>query len=185
MSKLGRESVIFTQLGLKEGQTFTELLKNSKLNRDTFARGLKGLKKNGLIRKEKKLYYINSKIKNRMLLGIKDFFTKAKTLEVVIQDLEKSKKPFELGFLLIWHSMRFLVMLKIEQYTASRLTPRDKDEFENLTLLYTEVIERTFKILRKVNPKRMMKLKKALNIGMFDPNLLSKMKRKSALDNLI
>jgi len=178
------ESIVFTQLGLKEGQTWTQLKKNCKINRYSYAKGVIGLKKKKLIRKENNLYYIKSKIKNPMLLEVKGAYTRAKKLEIALQIVREAKNPFDLGFMLIWNVMRFLVMLKIEQYTIIRLTPREKDEFENLIVLYTEVLEQTFKILRKNNPKRMMKLKKALNIAMFNPNLLSSMKRKNTLDNL-
>jgi len=184
MSKWG-ESVIFTQLGLKDGQTFTGLYSNTGINRDSFRKGLKKLKEKKLIRKEGKLYYINSKIKNPMLLSLKDTYTTAKRLEDAMQVIRESKNPFNYGFILICHAMRCLVKLTFERHAVIRLTPREKDEFENLTMLYNTVIEITFKILRKNNSKRMLKLKKALNIAMFDPNLLSAMKKSKSLDSLI
>jgi hypothetical protein len=179
------ERLIFAQLGVKDGQTYTELLKNTGLDKDTFSKSLKKMKHDKRIRHKKKLYFHVFKIQNPLLLNLKETLTVVNHLERHIQLIKETNTPFDFGFLLIITLMRLLIKLSIEQHTAEKINSREKKMFEDISFLFNETIKQVFELLRKNNPKRMATLKKALEISMFDPNLLHEMKTLKDIEMII
>ena len=110
-------------------------------------------------------------------MKLKDFFTQAKLFGLRIDKLKDSKNPYEDGFLLILECMRLSVVLTIDELSTKKLNSKEEDEFENYSIFCNTAIKLIFDILRKINPKRIEKLKNALKFGMLDPDLIIKLEK--------
>ncbi len=168
---------IFTSLTLNdvknEGLTFTELQNVAKINSYNFKVGLrKAVHTSKIIKKVGKKYHANSVIKNKTLLTLKDSWMQARYFGKRIDDMKESKKPFEDGLLIILECMRMLVIINIEELSTKKANPKEADEFDNYNYFLKTTIKYVFDILRKINPKRIEKLKLGLKIAMLDRDLI-------------
>jgi len=120
-----------------------------------------------LIKKDNKLYYFSTEIKNPILLSLKGSYTIAKTLEGFLEKIKKIENPFSLSRDMIYRIMGLQIMLKLERYSTPKLTKREKLEFDLFADIFDAVTELIFKILRK-DPKQTINLKKSMFKELFD-----------------
>ena len=153
-----QKKIIFA-LGIKNGQTFTELLKNANTNRDSLWKGLNELKKLS-IKKKGNLYYL-TETKNRAIRAFKESNLMDINLKDAMKDLEEYDLPFELGAVLLRTAMYNLSHLTLEQHSA-QLSDIEKVEIEKLIEFCNKVIEGVFEVLHKKDPEQTIKLSLAL-----------------------
>ena len=157
-----KDKIIFA-LVRKKGQTFTELLKTAPTNRDSLSRGLTALKKDKLIKNENGLYFFSTDMKNQVLLSLKGSYEMANQLEDYLQKIKIVKlDPFPSSLEMIHRIIGLQIFLKLERYSSSKLTKRDKIEFDLYNDLFDTTIELIFDTLRKRNPRKTKELKSTL-----------------------
>lgn len=165
--KLDTKDKIIFALVRKHGQTFTELLKTAKTNRDSLSRGLKALKKD-LIKNENGLYFFSSDMKNKELLSLKGSYEKAIELEDFLQNVKTTKyNPFPKSLVMIHSIIGLQTFLKLERYSSLKLTKRDKLEFDLYNDIFDATIELIFDTLRKRDPRKTKELKSTLTKKLF------------------
>ena len=157
-----KDKIIFA-LVRKKGQTFTELLKTARTNRDSLSRGLTALKKENLIKNEDGLYFFSSDMKNQVLLSLKGSYEIAIEFEDFLQKIKIAKlDPFPSSLEMIHRIFALHTILKLERYSSLKLTKRDKMEFDLYNDLFDSEIELIFDTLRKRNPRKTKELKSTL-----------------------
>lgn len=164
-----KEKIIFA-LVRKNGQTFTELLENANTNRESLSNWLTTLQREGLIKKDDRLYYFSTKIKNPLLLSLKESYTMAKQLDGFIDKMEKIKNPFPPCSKVINQTIKLQALLKLERYASPKLTKREKLEFDLFDDTFDAVLESLFDILRK-DPRKTKNLKMTLFKTIFNQKL--------------
>jgi len=163
-----REKVIFALIR-KNGQTFTELLESAKTNRDSLSRSIKILKDNEkLIKKDQdNLYHFTTNLRNSVLRSLPGVYTMTKDLDVFIDFIKKDNNPFDKTKEMINGILGIQLRLKIERYSAKKLTRRDKLEFDLLSDVFDASIELIFEMLYMKNENQTKKMKKSLIDGLF------------------
>jgi len=164
---LESQKKIIYALGIKNGQTFTELLKNADTNRDSLAKGLKELKPH--LKQENNLYSLKSETKNKTLLAFKKSNVMNTNFEEAMKELEEHGTPFELGLILIQTISYDMSQLTIQQH-APHVSEIERLEFERLIAYCNKVINGVFDVLWKKDPKQTEEVRRSLQIASIPPH---------------
>ena len=165
-----KEKIIFA-LVRKNGQTFTELLQNANTNRDSLSKGLGTWREEDVIKKDDRLYYFSTNIKNPLLLSLKDSYTIIKHLDGFVEKIKKMGNPFPSSCKMICSIMGLQIVLKLERYTVPKLTKREKLEFDLFADIFDAATELIFEVLRKKDKHKTQTLKMALVKTIFGQKL--------------
>ena len=164
-----RERVIFA-LVRKDGQLNKELIDNANTNHNSLSIVLKGLKHDNIIVKDKEnKYWFSTKLGNRTLKALGSSYTMAHSLDRFLNDLENDNEPVKKSVDRIAEIIKLLIILKLERYGTSKLSKRDKLEFELYFDIFDWVLGLIFDILRKKDPKKTEGLKISM-ISLFSKN---------------
>jgi len=181
MPELDTRGRILFELLKKHGQTFTELETNAKTNHNTLARIIKILKKEEIIKNIDGKYHFSTTIKNPVLRSLKGVHTMVYHLDKFLDDLKNMENPFPEGTLKIHDILLLQVLLKLERYSSSRLTKREKIEFDFFDDIFNAITELIFTVLEKKNPRKTKPIKEFLIHKICLPILTEKEKTKKAL----
>ena len=157
------DRVIFS-LVKKNGQTYTELQKSAKSNQNSLTISLKYLvKENILTKDENKKYFFSLEIRNKELKKLPRAYDFAKEFEMFIDELNREKSLpilFGLAESKLKQLLRAQFLIKMERYTAIKLTKRDKLEFDLYDEMLDDCLYYIFSIAKKADPKRTQLMKK-------------------------
>ncbi len=143
-----RNRIVFA-LVTKDGQLNKELLKNAKTNHNSLSIVLTKLMKDKIIEKKEDRYYLSTQLENTSLKALGSAFSVMKSLEHFGDMLEVSTDPFKHAIPKISEIIRLQMVLKIERFSAPKLTKRDLLEFETYFEILDAALRWIFVILRK------------------------------------
>ncbi len=149
-----RERVIFA-LVRQDGQLNKELIKNANTNHNSLSIVLKGLLKDNIIDKDEDgRYWFSTELENNTLKALGSAYSIAHSLDGFAEMLSVSTDPFPKGIEKLFEVVRLQMMLRLERYAVTKLTKRDKLEFDIYFDVFDAVLEWIFDILRKKDPKK-------------------------------
>ena len=158
-----RHDKILSALAKKDGQTFTELLKISKVDRVSLSLGLDELQKEKRIKKTDRIYNLklSGYAKERLDTGSKWIYA---DYELKLENLTKSKEPFKEGLRLLGETLTAYYSMSSGYLLEHKLRQTDfeNNEMEKVIKRLGQVATNTIKLLQRKDPKQTKVLKRVV-----------------------